>query len=41
MVRIVLGTMTMGPTLGDDHMDGTFTTMPMSCQTPPDVAEAQ
>jgi len=37
----VLGTMTMGPEIGSKHMDGKYTTMPMHCQTPPDVAEAQ
>ena len=41
MARIVLGTMTFGPALGSDHMDGSHTSMPMNCQTPPDVAEAQ
>lgn len=40
-VRLVLGTMTMGPAAGTDHMDGQHTTMPSYCQTPPDVALEQ
>eukprot|EP01050_Picozoa_sp_SAG11_P020866 SAG11_NODE_3599_length_2346_cov_3.414775_5_plen_148_part_00 len=40
-VRLVLGTMTIGPALGTEHMDGTHTTMPSYCQTPPEVAVQQ
>lgn len=40
-VRLVLGTMTMGPATGTSHMDGQHTTMPSYCQTPPEVAMQQ
>jgi hypothetical protein len=40
-VRAVMGTMTMGPGVGDAHMDGKHSTLPSWCQTPPDVAAAQ
>eukprot|EP00808_Paulinella_micropora_P015491 g11393.t1 len=40
-VRVVLGTMTMGPAIGKDHCDGSVTDMPMWAQTPPSVAFAQ
>ena len=40
-VELVLGTMTIGPAVGNAHMDGSHTEMPSYCQTPPEVAEAQ
>ena len=40
-VRVVLGTMTMGPAVGNAHVDGTHTAMKSWCQTPPDVAALQ
>ena len=40
-MRVVLGTMTMGPAVGSAHADGTHTDLAAFCQTPPVVALAQ
>jgi ankyrin repeat protein len=40
-VRIIMGTMTIGPAVGDAHSDGTHTAMQSWCQTPPDAAAQQ
>ena len=40
-VRVVLGTMTMGPAIGDQHNDNAHSPLPSYCQTPPDVALQQ
>lgn len=40
-VRIVLGTMTFGPAVGNAHIDGKYNPLPAYCQTPPSCAKAQ
>jgi aflatoxin B1 aldehyde reductase len=40
-VRVVLGTMTIGPAIGNAHMTGEHCDLPAWCQTPPDVALQQ
>lgn len=40
-VRLILGTMTIGPSIGNNHADGKHGKLPYWCQTPPDVARAQ
>ena len=40
-VRLVLGTMTIGPAIGNAHVDGTVNALPAWCQTPPEVARLQ
>lgn len=41
MVRVILGTMTMGPAVGGDHCDGSHNDLDAYCQTPPSVALEQ
>jgi len=40
-VRVILGTMTIGPAIGNSHDDGKYAPLKFWCQTPPDVARAQ
>jgi aryl-alcohol dehydrogenase-like predicted oxidoreductase len=40
-VRLILGTMTIGPAVGNAHIDGSKNGLPAWCQTPPDVAAQQ
>eukprot|EP00457_Paulinella_chromatophora_P005414 gb/GEZN01005431.1/.p1 GENE.gb/GEZN01005431.1/~~gb/GEZN01005431.1/.p1 ORF type:complete len:463 (+),score=60.70 gb/GEZN01005431.1/:97-1485(+) len=40
-VRVIMGTMTIGPAVGKEHIDGSLIDLPMYAQTPPSVALAQ
>lgn len=40
-VRIILGTMTIGPAIGNAHANGSVNALPAFCQTPPSAAHSQ